>query len=178
VVGVVARRKSQGDLLRAAEILGRPLEILCAGVEGHEDLLAMARRLPPVVRARFLGFRDDVSDLSALFDVFVLPSEIEGFSLALIEAMARGVPCIATDAGGNREALDAGAGIVVPPRDPAALAAALARVLDDPSFARAMGERGRARARSTFDLARTVERTETLYRSLLGRRGPRTAEAS
>ncbi len=177
VVGVVARRKSQDDLLRAAEILGRPLEILCVGVEEDEGLQALARRLPPVVRARFLGFRDDVADLSALFDVFVLPSEIEGFSLALIEAMARGIPCIATDAGGNREALDEGAGIVVPPRDPAALASALARVLDDRSFARGMGERGRARARSTFDVARTVARTETLYASLLQRDAARAPGA-
>ncbi len=173
VVGVVARRKSQGDLLRAAELLGRPLEILCVGAEEDEELASLARRIPAAARARFLGFRDDVADLSALFDVFVLPSEIEGFSLALLEAMARSLPCIATDAGGNREALDEGAGIVVPPRDPAAIAAALARLLDDRAAARAMGARARARVFATFDVARTVERTEALYSELHGARTSR-----
>ena len=170
VIGVVARRKAQDDLLRAAFRLRRPMEILFAGVNGDEALARLAAGLPEGTRARFLGFRDDVPDLSGLFDVFVLPSEIEGFSLALLEAMARGIPCIATDAGGNREALEAESGIVVPARDPAALAAAIARLLDAPEDARRMGERGRARAYDTFDVSRTVERTESLYRNLVAAR--------
>lgn len=167
VVGVVARRKAQEDLLRAAFRLRRPMEILFAGVNGDESLARLAAGLPEGTHARFLGFRDDVADLSALFDLFVLPSEIEGFSLALLEAMARGIPCIATDAGGNREALEGESGIVVPARDPAALAEAIARVLDAPEDARRMGERGRSRAYEEFDVSRTVERTESLYRDLV-----------
>ena len=170
VVGVVARRKAQEDLLRAAFRLRRPMEILFAGVNGDESLARLAAGLPEGTRARFLGFRDDVADLSALFDVFVLPSEIEGFSLALLEAMARGIPCIATDAGGNREALEPDAGIVVPARDPAALATALGRVLDAPEEARRMAARGQARAREHFDVSRTVERTERLYEKLAAAR--------
>jgi len=170
VVGVVARRKAQEDLLRAAFRLRRPMEILFAGVNGDEALARLAAGLPEGTHAHFLGFRDDVADLSALFDVFVLPSEIEGFSLALLEAMARGIPCIATDAGGNREALEGESGIVVPVRDPAALADAIARVLDAPEDARHMGERGRVRAYEEFDVARTVERTESLYRDLVASR--------
>jgi glycosyltransferase involved in cell wall biosynthesis len=102
--------------------------------------------------------------------VFVLPSEIEGFSLALLEAMARGVPCIATAAGGNREALAQGAGIIVPPRDPPALAKALARILDDPEAARELGRRASERAYAEFDVSRTVQETRALYASLLERR--------
>lgn len=170
VVGVVARRKAQEDLLRAAFRLRRPMEILFAGVNGDEALARLAAGLPEGTHARFLGFRDDIPDLSALFDVFVLPSEIEGFSLALLEAMARGIPCIATDAGGNREALEGGSGIVVPVRDPAALADAIAQVLDAPAEARRMAERGRARAYEEFDVSHTVERTESLYRDLVAAR--------
>jgi len=163
VIGVVARRKSQPDLLRAAARLGRPLEILMAGVEEDEGIRGAAGDLPEEVRARCLGFRDDVPELSALFDVFVLPSGIEGFSLALIEAMARALPCVATDAGGNREALEEEAGLLVPPGDAESLAKALARLLGDPDARRAMGERARARALREFDVSGTVERTEALY---------------
>ena len=125
-----------------------------------------AARAPAGGRALCLGFRADIADLSGLFDVFVLPSEIEGFSLALIEAMARGLPCIASDAGGNREALDGGCGILIPPRDPAALAKALASILDDPDASRNLGARARDRASREFDVTRTIARTEALYASL------------
>lgn len=166
VVGVVARRKSQPELLRAVQRIGRPLEILMAGVDEDEELRAAARELPPEVRARCLGFRDDVAELSSLFDVFVLPSRIEGFSLALIEAMARGLPCVATDAGGNREALEDAAGVLVPPGDEDSLAKALAHLLAAPDAARAMGERARARAFREFDVEATVARTESLYEAV------------
>lgn len=168
VIGVVARRKSQEDLLRAAALLGRPLTILFVGIDEDPALVALSRNLPVGARSLCLGFRDDVADLAALFDVFVLPSEIEGFSLALLEAMARALPCVATDAGGNREALENGAGVVVPPRDAQALARAIAALLDDPAEARRMGERAFARVHAEFSVERTIERTEALYASLLG----------
>jgi glycosyltransferase involved in cell wall biosynthesis len=169
VVGVVARRKSQGDLLRAARLLGRPVTILFAGVDEDEEIRRLSAELPDGSRAACLGFRDDVADLRALFDVFVLPSEIEGFSLALLEAMACGLPCIATDAGGNREALANGTGLLVAPGDPAALAKALASLLDDPDAARRMGSAARERARREFDVRETIARTEALYESLCAR---------
>lgn len=163
VLGVIARRKSQEELLVAAGGLGRPVEILCAGTEEDDALREAARALPPDVRARFLGFRDDVPELLALLHVFVLPSGIEGFSLALLEAMARGLPCVASDAGGNREALEGDTGILFPAGDSAALGKALARLLRDPDAARAMGERARARAFAEFDVVRTVALTEAVY---------------
>ncbi len=169
VVGVVARRKSQTHLLRAAARLARPVVVLLAGVDADAESAASERELAPGSRVHCLGFRDDVADLSALFDVFVLPSEIEGFSLALLEAMARGLPCIATDAGGNREALEEGAGIVTAPGDVEAMAAALAGLLDDPASARELGARARERVRREFDVSKTVERTEALYESLVRR---------
>jgi glycosyltransferase involved in cell wall biosynthesis len=172
VVGVVARRKSQGDLIRAARSLGRPVELLLVGVEEDAELLAQAAGAAPQVRTLFLGFRSDVAHLSALFDVFVLPSEIEGFSLALLEAMARGLPCIATDAGGNAEALSDGCGWLFPPGDVDALAKALARALEDPDAARALGARARERVFDHFDVSATVSRTEELYETLRSRSRP------
>jgi glycosyltransferase involved in cell wall biosynthesis len=166
VVGVVARRKSQEELIAAAAAAGRPLEILLAGVDEDDALRAAAGALPADVRVRCLGFRDDVPELLSLLDVFVLPSGIEGFSLALLEAMARGLPCIASDAGGNREALEGDAGLLFAPGDVGALGKALARVLRDPDAARAMGGRARARALAEFDVARTVARTEAVYESV------------
>ena len=166
VIGVIARRKAQEDVLQAAARLARPLEILLVGVSEDAELARCIAELPPTVRARCLGFRDDVPEISALLNVFVLPSTIEGFSLALLEAMARGLPCIASDAGGNREALAEGVGRLYPPGDVGALASALSEVLDDPSAARDLGEKGRERARREFDVDATVEGTLSLYRRL------------
>jgi glycosyltransferase involved in cell wall biosynthesis len=171
VVGVVARRKSQGDLLRAARRLARPLEILLVGVDEDRELAELAADLAPAVRTRCLGFRSDVAALSALFDVFVLPSGIEGFSLALLEAMARGLPCVATDAGGNAEALAEGCGLLYPPGDVEALAKALAWLLADPDAARALGTRAKARVFLHFDVAATVARTAELYEAVRTREG-------
>jgi glycosyltransferase involved in cell wall biosynthesis len=166
VLGVVARRKSQEDLLRAAALLKRPLEIILAGVREDEELRLLAGRLPKSCRVHCLGFRDDVAEILAALDVFVLPSVIEGFSLSLLEAMAAALPCIATDVGGNREALHGGCGLLVRPHDSEALAKALQGLLEDPLRAREMGERARARALAEFDVARTIERTEALYERL------------
>jgi glycosyltransferase involved in cell wall biosynthesis len=170
VVGVVARRKSQEDLLDAAGRLGRPLHVLLAGITEDPEIARRAAALPAGVRVRCLGFRDDVAELSALLDVFVLPSTIEGFSLALLEAMARGLPCVATDAGGNREALGEGAGRLYPPGDAPALARVLGELLDDVEAARALGARARERVRREFDLSRTVARTLELYVRLAAER--------
>jgi len=168
VAGVLARRKSQEELLAAAARRGRPLEIVFAGIDEDDELRAAARELPEAVRWRCLGYRDDVADLAGLLDVFVLPSTIEGFSLALLEAMMRGLPCIATDAGGNAEALAEGAGIVYPPGDVAALARALDEVLQNADRARDLARRGHDRAVTQFDVARTVERTEAVYVTIGG----------
>ena len=170
VVGVVARRKSQEDLLVAAKSLPVRVEVLFVGVRADPELDRLSRELPHGSRVHFLGFRDDVAALSALFDVFVLPSEIEGLSLALLEAMARGLPCIATDAGGNREVLADGAGIVVPPRDPDALCMELTRVLASSDRGRDMGARARRRVLAEYDVTRTIERTESLYERLRSER--------
>ena len=122
---------------------------------------------------RFIGDVAD-ADLPALYasaDIFVLPSNArsEAFGLVLLEAMAAGLPCVTTELGTGTSYIvqDGLTGLVVPPRDPAALAAALQRLLDDPPLRRQMGQAGRARLLAEFTVARMVERVMAVYAECL-----------
>ena len=100
----------------------------------------------------FLGDAKDVRPVIAACHVFVLPSYREGTPRSVLEAMSMGRPVITTDVPGCRETvIDGDNGLLVPPRDPAALADAAFRLLDDPTLAEAMGRRGRARAEDLYD---------------------------
>lgn len=134
-------------------------------------LEAEADRLGLSSAVRFLGSRTDVPDLLALADLLVHPSTEEGFCNALIEAMAAGKPVVATDVGGNAEAVVSGeTGWIVPARDPERLAAATIDVLARPDRGRAMGEAGRRRVRDRFDRRLMVQQYEALYARLLASR--------
>ena len=115
-----------------------------------------------------LGFRDDVPDLLRAVDLFVLGSAHEGLPVAVMEALAAGLPVVATDVGGVAEAVvDAENGFLVPARDPQALAAAMLRVARDPGL-RAALSRG-ARAGSTrFDIRTALRRQQDVYAVLTG----------
>jgi glycosyltransferase involved in cell wall biosynthesis len=98
------------------------------------------------------------------FDVYAMSSRTEGYSLALVEACAAGLPVVATDVGGNREIVrDGHSGQLVPAGDPAALAGALGTLLDDPQRARSMGAAARAWAEAHGTLAAMAERYARLY---------------
>ena len=118
------------------------------------DRLVTDRRLPGVVRVdRHVHDPEVLSGHLAAADVYAFPSRHEGFAVAPLEAMACGLPLVATDVAGVRELLPAGeqsGGILVPSEQPAALAAQLTRLLEDGPLRRALGERARARAQSTF----------------------------
>ena len=106
-------------------------------------------------RVFLLGDRNEVPALLPAFSAFAMSSISEGYSIALLEACASALPIVATDVGGNAEIVADGVnGLVVPPADPDALAAALARLLDDPDLAGRMGQAGRAwlMANATFDI--------------------------
>jgi glycosyltransferase involved in cell wall biosynthesis len=125
-------------------------------------------------RVRFLGERADVPDLLAAADLLVLPSWAEPFGRVLIEAMAMARPVVATHAGGVPEIVEHGtSGLLVPPRDPAALAGAVLALLDDPPRARAMGARGRAVVTARFTAAQTAAAIDALYAELEAARPPR-----
>ena len=116
---------------------------------------------------RFVGSRTDVPDLLRASDLFVHPSREEGFSNAILEAMAAGLPVVACDVGGNPEAVvDRETGRLVPPRNAAAFASAVSELLADPEKRKAMGEAGRHRASERFSPDRMVGEMQSLYESL------------
>lgn len=118
---------------------------------------------------RFLGMRDDVGGLLAAADVFVLTSDSEGMSNAILEAQACGLPVVATRVGGNPQLVaDGREGFLVPARAPAELARALADC-SDPAWRHAAGARARARIEREHSMPAMAARYDALYRSLLGR---------
>jgi glycosyltransferase involved in cell wall biosynthesis len=172
VVGNVARlaeQKGHRDLIAAAPaVLERhpgARFVVAGDGELRAELEALARPLGE--RFTFLGERDDVPDLLASFAVFAYPSRFEGLCLAVIEAQAAGVPVVATPVGGIVEnVVDGETGLLVPPNDPAALAEAIVRILDDPGQGRALAERARPRVFERYARERMVERTLALYDSI------------
>jgi glycosyltransferase involved in cell wall biosynthesis len=116
----------------------------------------------------FLGFRKDVPDLLAGMDFFVLPSRMEGLPLAILEAMARGLPVVVTPVGGVPEAVtDNEHGLVVPVDDPRALAEAMGRLAQEPDFGKKLGEAGRKRVEEEFSFEQMARRYEALYVRLI-----------
>jgi glycosyltransferase involved in cell wall biosynthesis len=131
---------------------------------------ADARRLNLESNVRFLGIRRDVPALLTVADLLVHPSTQEGFCNALIEAMAASLPVVATDVGGNREAVIEGeTGLLVPPGDADRLAAATLAVLEQPDRGRAWGREGRRRVAERFQRGRMLPEYEALYDDLLSR---------
>jgi phosphatidylinositol alpha 1,6-mannosyltransferase len=162
----------------------RPPEVLYAGrlspEKGVEELVAATDGMNLVVagdgplRPRVpgaLGFvpHDELERLYARAAVVACPSRREGFGVACLEAMAHGRPVVATAIGGLRDlVVDGETGLVVPPRDPAALRGALARLLDDEELRRRLGAAGRRRAQERFSWPAVTEATLAAYADALG----------
>jgi glycosyltransferase involved in cell wall biosynthesis len=141
--------------------------------ELRHDLAALARSLGTHTRVLFAGYRHDVADVLPAFDVFVFPTLREAMGIALVEAMAAGLPVVATRVGGIPDVLTPETGLLVNPSDPIALADAAARFLSDPAMSRRMGEAGRQRAAEEFSDRKMALRTLQVYRSVMSRFGPR-----
>jgi glycosyltransferase involved in cell wall biosynthesis len=144
------------------------LRVLLAGDGSERDRLrALAGSLGLDRTVDFLGLRNDVPDVLAALDVSVSSSDFEGTPLALMESMDAGLPVVATRVGGTPDLIDDGVeGLLVPRRDPEALANAIARLLSEPEVAREMGARGRERRRAEFDIEVAAERFGALYERL------------
>jgi glycosyltransferase involved in cell wall biosynthesis len=174
VVVVLARRKDQHILLEALTAVERPVVVACVGIEPDAELRALEARMPPRHRVVYVPFTDEPLAFYRLATVAALPSRIEGLSLALLEGMALGLPVVASRAGGNPDLIRSGeTGLLVPPLDPRAWAAALDRMLGDPTFAERTGSAGRDYVRREHSLDRVVERTEAVYREAMDRRRTR-----
>ena len=119
-------------------------------------------------RIQWLGLRNDVPDLMAAMDVFVLPSLNEGMGRVLLEAGAAGTPCVAASVGGVPDIVrDGETGILIPPRDPGALGEAVCVLERDPERRRAMGRAARAAVVPAYGLDQMVARIEALYEQLI-----------
>ncbi len=118
--------------------------------------------------------RDDVDELYGAMDLFVLASHREGFPRAAMEAAASGIPLVVTDVRGCRQVVDDGAnGLLVPVRDPVALAAAIRRLGDDGALRSRMGAESRRIAEARFDERRVVAFVMDTYREIAARKGLR-----
>jgi glycosyltransferase involved in cell wall biosynthesis len=172
-VGRLSREKDYATLLRALAALPGPRLFLVGHGPARGELEALAAELGLGQRVAFLGERNDVPRLLAACDLFALSSLTEGISMALLEAMAGGLPVAATAVGGTPELVIPGeTGLLAPPGDPAALAQAMGALLGDVERAKALGAAGATRVAERFSLEAMAKAYAELYRlSLGGRRG-------
>jgi glycosyltransferase involved in cell wall biosynthesis len=179
VVGVVTRmrvRKGVEEFIRA---IGRLREthpdahgVIVGDVSLDASLQALVRSLGLENHLSLLGRRGDMPEVLSAFDVFVLSSHDEGMSNAILEAMAMEKPVVATDVGGTGEVVRHGqSGLLVPPKDPETLAAAVSDILSQPARAREMGRLGRRIVEQGFSAHSMVRQMERLYLDLLAERG-------
>jgi sugar transferase (PEP-CTERM/EpsH1 system associated) len=166
--------KDHANLIEALAILRDRDVAFTAVIAGEGPLRAEIEALIAArglrTHVRLLGQRADVNRVFAALDVFVLPSKSEGMSNTILEAMASGVPTVATNVGGAEELVDDGVtGLLVPSQNCEALAGALGRMAASPGRRRAMGEAARVKAETEFSLDRMLGDYDALYVELAAR---------
>ena len=167
--------KGHEDLLRGVCSFGDELpknwKVLCVGNDSHgirSSLVALSVDLGIANHVTFAGARNDVKDILLSSDLAVLCSHQEGFSNAVLEAMAAALPIVVTDVGGNAEAVRDGIdGYVVPAHSPLALGAAIAKILNNPLLKKEMGDSARERVRSHFSMRACVANYEKIYDEII-----------
>jgi L-malate glycosyltransferase len=175
IVGIVANYRPVKDLemfLSAARLIAAHEPRAVFLLVGHGPLRAQlgeaAARLGIAQRVFFSDGRESVAACLPLMEIACLSSRNESFSNAILEYMAAGLPVVATDVGGNREAIiDGVTGFLTPSGDAEAFAKAVSSLLDDESLRKAMGERAKARCREQFGMESCIRRLEDYYQSLL-----------
>jgi glycosyltransferase involved in cell wall biosynthesis len=174
VVGLVARLEHWGkghqELFEALTLIQEqhPAQALIVGGGRRlSEMQQLAGTLGLSEVVHFLGDRRDIPDLLAAMDVFVLPSHSEGVSLALLEAMAAGLPVIVSRVGGLPEVVrHAENGLLIPVGDAAALAQSLTRVLEDPAWAQTLGDNARHHIQTHYSLDRLGQDINAIYEEL------------
>jgi glycosyltransferase involved in cell wall biosynthesis len=175
-VGRLVAQKAISDLLHAFARLPATdpaPQLRVVGRGRLEDALAgELTRLRIGDRARLLGLRSDVPRLLAAADLYVSSSHWEGLPVAILEAMAIGLPVVATGVGDVPRVLDGRSGVLVPARDPAALAGAISALIADPGRRQQLGVSARARARAHFGTRAWADRHMALYDEVIRARSP------
>jgi glycosyltransferase involved in cell wall biosynthesis len=171
VVGTVSRLypvKGASFLLQALAQVGVAHLVVIGGGPERTALESLAESLGVAERVHWAGHQRDVPRLLPAFDLLVQSSLHEGLPNTVMEAMAAGLPVVATAVGGTPEVvMDGVTGILVPPRSPDALAEAISTLLQDPDLRRKMGQAGKERVRQCFSVVQMVRTTEALYEELL-----------
>ncbi len=174
-VGNIRRVKGYDVLIKAASTIAPLFPGVSFSIAGDvlesdyfEELQALISDLNLSDRFHFVGGITDLKQHLCAADIFVMPSRSEGFSNAIVEAMAASLPVVATDVGGNAEAVKDGvSGLIVPSEDPAALSAAIIRLLSNPTEAMAMGDAGNALVAELFTTDVMMARITSTYTKLL-----------
>ena len=171
-VAALAGHKDYPNLLSAAaEVLKKRKDVTFVALGGgsrEQELRELASALRLGDSFRFLGFRKDALRILGHFDMFVLASRKEGLGTSILDAQALGLPVVGTDTGGIPEAVLNGVnGLLVPPRDPGRLAAAILALAGDPELRRELGEKARETV-GEFSIENTVNRTLDLYVKVTG----------
>jgi glycosyltransferase involved in cell wall biosynthesis len=167
-IGNVRKPKAYEILLKAAELLTRGTDryhfVIAGDTSGPlaAELVQLRDQLALQQRVSFLGLRADVPTVLRNLDIFALSSRTEGFSIACIEAMACGVPVVATRSGGPEQILDERCGVLVPIDNPAELAAGIERVARTAGLAKSLSESALHRVRDQFSLQTMLSRYESL----------------
>jgi len=174
-VGNIRRVKGHDIFIKAAASIVSQFPNVSFSIAGDvlepgyfAELQALIRDLNLSDHFHFAGGVTDLHKHLSTADIFVLPSRSEGFSNAIVEAMAASLPVVATEVGGNAEAVKDGvSGFLVPPEDPAALSAAIVRLLSNPSQAKVMGLAGKALVAERFTTEAMMVRITAAYSNLL-----------
>jgi glycosyltransferase involved in cell wall biosynthesis len=134
----------------------------------REKLMGQTAALDLQKRIHFLGWREDVAEIMTQFEIFIAPSLWEGFGLVLLEAMGQSRPVVSSNISSVPEVVqDDITGLLVEPRNPTALAAAIGKLLDDPEQAQQMGQAGRKRLETVFSQQTMIDQTAALYREIM-----------
>lgn len=129
-----------------------------------KDLELIAKEMGIIEKCHFLGRRDDIHNIISIFDIAIVPSLTEGFSNVILEYMASKKPVVATDVGGNREAvIHRETGLLVPPKDSDAIAEAVISIMKDNKFGERLGSNGRRRVEKVFSLEIMIKKYEDFF---------------
>lgn len=172
-IGNIRPAKDYENFLRTARILVDRSDRFYFGIAGQyggalaDQLMRLHSELQLERRVFFLGLRSDVATVLHNLDIFTLSSKSEGFSIACVEAMACGVPVVATRCGGPEEILDRESGVLVAPGNPRELAEAIYRIAHEPETVRSLTRAALRRAHVEFSLTTMLGRYETLFEDVI-----------